>query len=209
MKEDSGKVEGSGMEKKWRKVARKTKDKDDNEDEMEIEDKLDTDAERERDCKELAHDMDLASRTASFFGKLKTVQFHSNKVLELYLELVYDRYAEIQTCLEDMEDQSVHPPIQQVQKMSISYLTEMNDEDRQSFALLPRSDSLPALTALVAQKCLRKRRLSKASIRSPPHAKLRLTDQPVTDAAELPTMSSVQTKGLGSDPGSPTAHDVR
>jgi hypothetical protein len=46
MKEDSGKAEGSGVEKKRRKVAKKTKDKDDNEDEMEIEDKLDTDAER-------------------------------------------------------------------------------------------------------------------------------------------------------------------
>lgn len=41
--EDSGK---RGVEKKRRKVAKKTKDKDDNEDEMEIEDKLDTDAER-------------------------------------------------------------------------------------------------------------------------------------------------------------------
>ena len=44
--EDSGKREGSGVEKKRRKVAKKTKDKDVNEDEMEIEDKLDTDAER-------------------------------------------------------------------------------------------------------------------------------------------------------------------
>jgi hypothetical protein len=34
------------VEKKRRKVAKKTKDGDDNEDEMEIEDKLDTDAER-------------------------------------------------------------------------------------------------------------------------------------------------------------------
>jgi hypothetical protein len=46
MKDHSGKAEGSGVEKKRRKVAKKTKDKDDNEDEMEIEDKLHTDAER-------------------------------------------------------------------------------------------------------------------------------------------------------------------
>ena len=46
MKEDSGKVEGSGVEKKWRKVAKKTKDKDDNEDKMETVDKLYTEAER-------------------------------------------------------------------------------------------------------------------------------------------------------------------
>jgi hypothetical protein len=53
---------------------------------------------------------DTGAISSKFFlpkGKSKTIQFHPNKVLELYLELAYDRYAEIQTRLEDMEDQSV------------------------------------------------------------------------------------------------------
>ena len=56
---------------------------------------------------------DTGAISSKFFlpkGKSKTVQFHPNKVLELYLELVYDRYAEIQTHLEDMEDQLVCSP---------------------------------------------------------------------------------------------------
>jgi hypothetical protein len=41
-------------------------------------------------------------------GKSKTIQFHSNKVLDLYLELPYDKYAEVQNHPEDIEDQLVH-----------------------------------------------------------------------------------------------------
>lgn len=49
---------------------------------------------------------DTGAIASKFFlpkGKLKTIQFHPNKVLELYLELAYDRYAAILTRLEDME----------------------------------------------------------------------------------------------------------
>lgn len=47
---------------------------------------------------------DVGMISSKFFlpkGKLKVVQFHPNKVLDLYLELAYERYAEILACLED------------------------------------------------------------------------------------------------------------
>ena len=39
---------------------------------------------------------------------MKILQFQPNKVLDLYLELVYDKYAEILLHLADMDDQTVH-----------------------------------------------------------------------------------------------------
>ena len=51
---------------------------------------------------------DVNMISSKFFlpkGKAKTVQFHPNKVLELYLELPYDKYIEVQNYLEDL----VHP----------------------------------------------------------------------------------------------------
>ena len=53
---------------------------------------------------------DVGAISSKFFlpkGKSKTIQFHPNKVLELYLELSYDKYAEILNHLDDIEDQSV------------------------------------------------------------------------------------------------------
>ena len=53
---------------------------------------------------------DVGAISSKFFlpkGKSKTIQFNSNKVLELYLELPYDKYAEILNYLDDMEDQFV------------------------------------------------------------------------------------------------------
>jgi hypothetical protein len=41
---------------------------------------------------------DVDAISSKFFlpkGKSKTIQFHPNKVLELYLELIFDRYAEV------------------------------------------------------------------------------------------------------------------
>ena len=38
---------------------------------------------------------------------MKILQFQPNKVLDLYLELVYDKYAEILLHLADMDDQTV------------------------------------------------------------------------------------------------------
>ena len=38
---------------------------------------------------------------------MKILQFQPNKVLDLYLELVYDKYAEILSHLADMDDQTV------------------------------------------------------------------------------------------------------
>ena len=52
---------------------------------------------------------DVDAISSKFFlpkGKSKTIQFHPNKVLELYLELIFDRYAEILNRLEDMEEES-------------------------------------------------------------------------------------------------------
>jgi hypothetical protein len=53
---------------------------------------------------------DVGAISSKFFlpkGKMKTIHFQSNKVLELYLELAYERYAEILTRLEEIEDQPV------------------------------------------------------------------------------------------------------
>ena len=53
---------------------------------------------------------DVGAISSRFFlpkGKSKTIQFHPNKVLELYLELAHDKYAEIQNYLEDIEDELV------------------------------------------------------------------------------------------------------
>lgn len=56
-------------------------------------------------------DEDINAISSKFFlpkGKMKTLQFSSKKVLELYLELAHDRYAKIITRLEEMiemEDQ--------------------------------------------------------------------------------------------------------
>jgi hypothetical protein len=53
---------------------------------------------------------DVGTISSKFFqpkGRLKTIQFNPNKVLELYLELAYSRYAEILGHLEDMEDELV------------------------------------------------------------------------------------------------------
>ena len=53
---------------------------------------------------------DVGAISSKFFlpkEKSKMIQFHPNKVLELYLELAYDKYAEIQNYLEDIEDQLV------------------------------------------------------------------------------------------------------
>ena len=50
---------------------------------------------------------DMGAITSKFFlpkGKSKVIQFQSKKVLELYLGLAYDRYAEILTHLEDMDN---------------------------------------------------------------------------------------------------------
>jgi hypothetical protein len=50
---------------------------------------------------------DVGAISSRFFlpkGRSKTIQFHPNKVLELYLELPFDRYEEILTRLENMED---------------------------------------------------------------------------------------------------------
>jgi len=53
---------------------------------------------------------DVDAISSKFFlpkGKSKTIQFHPNKVLELYLELIFDRYAEILNRLEDMEEEEL------------------------------------------------------------------------------------------------------
>ena len=91
------------------------------------------------------------------------------------VHIAYDRYAGILMHLEDMDHQPVcsiiyssinmiqmHVPKQQKQKMSISYITEVNDkaQDEHLFQSSARSDSLPPPHELVAQKCLRKCQLS-------------------------------------------------
>jgi hypothetical protein len=56
-------------------------------------------------------DEDINAIASKFFvakGKLKTVQFHPGKGLELYLELPYSRYAEILQRLEELEEEEVH-----------------------------------------------------------------------------------------------------
>jgi hypothetical protein len=53
---------------------------------------------------------DINAILSKFFlskAKLKTIQFHPNKVLELYLELIFDRYAEVLNWLEEMEEELV------------------------------------------------------------------------------------------------------
>jgi hypothetical protein len=53
---------------------------------------------------------DIDAISSKFFlpkGKLETIQFHPNKVLELYLELIFDKYAEVLNRLEEMEEESV------------------------------------------------------------------------------------------------------
>ena len=48
---------------------------------------------------------DVNAISSKFFlskGKTKTVQFHPNKVLELYLELPHDKYIEVQNYLKDL-----------------------------------------------------------------------------------------------------------
>ncbi|KAF8233820.1 hypothetical protein L208DRAFT_1377117 [Tricholoma matsutake] len=134
----------------------------------------------------------MGTISAKFFlpkGKSKTIQFTPNKVLELYLELAYNRYAEILGHLEDMEDEPMHLPNQQMKKMSISYITEMEGHD----ALLPRSsDDSPPPTPFVGWKQLRKCQLSKVSVMSPPHAKVCCGDHPVTDLTMPPNTQPVQ-----------------
>lgn len=52
-------------------------------------------------------DEDVNAISSKFFlpkGKMKTLQFVSNKVLELYMELAYVRYARILERLEEMMD---------------------------------------------------------------------------------------------------------
>ena len=47
---------------------------------------------------------DVSTISSKFFlpkGKNKMIQFHLNKVLELYLELPHDKYVEVQNYLED------------------------------------------------------------------------------------------------------------
>lgn len=63
---------------------------------------------------------------------MKTVQFQANKMLEMYLELVYNRYAEILARLEDVGSHLIiHAPKQQpTQKMSISYIMELDDKGK-------------------------------------------------------------------------------
>lgn len=46
----------------------------------------------------------IASKFLQPKGRSKMIQFTPNKVLELYLELAYNMYAEILTYLEDMEE---------------------------------------------------------------------------------------------------------
>lgn len=47
----------------------------------------------------------ILSKKLLLKGKSKMIQFNSNKVLELYLELPYDKYAEILKYLDHIEDQ--------------------------------------------------------------------------------------------------------
>ena len=52
---------------------------------------------------------DVNTISSKFFlpkGKMKTLQFISNKVLELYMELVHDQYAKILAHLEEMMDET-------------------------------------------------------------------------------------------------------
>jgi hypothetical protein len=51
-------------------------------------------------------DEDINAISSKFFlpkGKMKTLQFSLKKVLELYLELAHDRYANIVAHLEDID----------------------------------------------------------------------------------------------------------
>ena len=52
---------------------------------------------------------DVNAISSKFFlpkGKMKTLQFILNKVLELYMELVHDQYAKILAQLEEMIDET-------------------------------------------------------------------------------------------------------
>ena len=52
---------------------------------------------------------DVNAISSKFFlpkGKMKTLQFISNKVLELYMELAHDQYAKILAQLEEMIDET-------------------------------------------------------------------------------------------------------
>ena len=53
---------------------------------------------------------DVGAISSRFFllkGKSKMIQFHGNKVLELYLKLAHDKYAEVLNCLDDIEEELV------------------------------------------------------------------------------------------------------
>ena len=57
-------------------------------------------------------DEDVNAISSRFFqpkGKMKTLQFVSNKVLELYLELAHDRYAMILARLQQMDAEFEDP----------------------------------------------------------------------------------------------------
>ena len=41
-------------------------------------------------------------------GKLKVLQFQSNKVLELYLEISHETYSEVLDHLEELQNEEVH-----------------------------------------------------------------------------------------------------
>jgi hypothetical protein len=88
----------------------------------------------------------ISSRFFSPKGKSKTIQFCPGKGLELYLELAYSRYAEIMLRLEELEEGMVCffdvvivllystnavqiQPGPAAQKMSISYITESDQQE--------------------------------------------------------------------------------
>ena len=99
-------------------------------------------------------DQDVNAISSQFFvqkGKMKTLQFTSKKVLELYLELVHEEYADIVSRLDmtEMEDNlvcSIYSLViiptnidpkqpKKIQKMSITYhkKTRANDSEDQEF----------------------------------------------------------------------------
>ena len=55
-------------------------------------------------------DEDINAISNKFFapkGKSKVMQFQSNKVLALYLELGYEQYCKVLDCLNDLENEAV------------------------------------------------------------------------------------------------------
>ena len=97
-------------------------------------------------------DQDINAISFKFFvpkGKMKIPQFTSKKVLELYLELVHEQYADIVSHLDmaEMEDNlvcSIYSLViistntdpkqpKKVRKMSITYHMDTNDSDDQEF----------------------------------------------------------------------------